>query len=173
MCFTKVQPVPISTIVMNSTAPFNLYRIDYRLYFNIYSRNDNLQMSYVEKNGPSLDVLASHFDKMEVYGMEHQRQWFQKYQYSHNVMNLENCVPETIEKSLSILSEGFILEFKLLALSQNEYPEQTRQEEQNRHHDVQRWQRHFTRRQIITSVPLFNVDLKKTVQGCFRIYKIH
>lgn len=78
------------------------------------------------------------FDEMEINCMKHQRQRFQEHQHRHDIMNFE---------------------YGVLALLQYKHPEQARQQEQQRHHKVQSGQRHFTGRQKVFSVFLFNVNL--------------
>lgn len=50
-------------------------------------------MSYIVQNGPGFNVFAFFINVMVIYRMKHERQWFQKYQNTHNVMDPENSMP--------------------------------------------------------------------------------
>lgn len=51
-----------------------------------------LQMRDVVQNRPCFDVFAFLIDIMIIYRMEHEWQWFQKHQHTHDVMDAKNSV---------------------------------------------------------------------------------
>lgn len=97
MCLMNVQPVPISTIVINKTAPFSLIKFRYNFTTPKQTQGEtkttNIQMRDVEQNSPRFHVLASDLDKMEINRMEQQRQRFEEHQHGHDVVNFENGMP--------------------------------------------------------------------------------
>lgn len=106
MGLMNVQPVPISTIVMNKTEPFSLWWKKYKFLNNLCTKKNDfvnnfikkkkknywfkiwkysilflyLQMRNVIQNRPSLNVFTAYFDKMIVNGVEHERQRFKEHQ---------------------------------------------------------------------------------------------
>lgn len=81
MCLMNVQPVPIKTMVMNKTAPFNLFVQKFKWIICIdvcISKKSeiHLQMCHVVQNGPRFNMFALNFDKVKIDGMKHQWQRF-------------------------------------------------------------------------------------------------
>lgn len=84
-------------------------------------------------------MLPLDLDKVEVDGVEEQRQGFKEHQTGHQVVNLKHW---------------------MATLAQYEHPEDAGEQEQDGHHEVQGGQRHLTGRQIISVVILLNVHVK-------------
>lgn len=80
------------------------------------------QMCNVVENCPGFDVFAFDLDEMIVNGMKHQAERLQEHQDSHKIVNFKDG---------------------MLAASQNIYPEESRQEEQQGHHKVKHRQWHL------------------------------
>lgn len=75
-------------------------------------------MRYIVENSPCFNVLSFNLDKVIVDGMEHQRKRLQEHQHCHDVVDLVN---------------------RMCTLFQDKDPEETTQEEQERHHKVKGW----------------------------------
>lgn len=117
-----VQPVPIKTIVVNKTAPFILER-DLVSNFAMNYSDFDLQVGDVVKNSPGGDVFALDFDKVEIDGVEEQREGLEKDEAGHQVVDLEH---------------------RVATLPQDKHPEDAGEQEEDGHHEVQSGQGHLS-----------------------------